>query len=145
MRAISIPLFVLALCACGPYGCGPGAPPPKAAEPEPAASSDAPPKGSVYGGTLAPVDVKKALVARKEDVKACYHALLEKNNKASGKVVLRFTVGEDGVVEEVVTMNGTSLPDETAKCIGDVVKSIKFPKPSGGKATITYPWEFTAE
>lgn len=140
MRAFSIPLFVLAS-----YACGPSAPPPKAAEPEPASSSDAPPKGSVYGGTLAPVDVKKALVARKEDVKACYHALLEKNNKASGKVVLRFTVGEEGAVEEVVTMNGTTLPDETAKCIGDVVKSIKFPKPSGGKATITYPWEFTAE
>jgi len=136
----------LSLLVLAPFACGPSAPPPKAAEPEPAASTgDAPPKGSVYGGTLAPVDVKKALVARKEDVKACYHALLEKNKKASGKVVLRLTVGEEGTVEEVVTMNATTLPDETAKCIGDVVKSITFPKPSGGKATITYPWEFTAE
>lgn len=111
----------------------------------PASTSEATPKGTVTGGSLAPVQVKKALVARKDDVKACYHALLEKNKKASGKVVLRFTVGLDGKVEEVVTMDTTTLPDETAKCIADVVRSVQFPLPEGGKATITYPWEFTAE
>lgn len=145
MRLASTTLLVVA-SALGPFACAGSTPP---AESPPAAasstSSDAAPKGTVTGGSLAPVQVKKALVARKDDVKACYHALLEKNKKASGKVVLRFTVGLDGKVEEVVTMDGTSLPDETAKCIADVVRSIQFPIPEGGKATITYPWEFTAE
>ena len=139
MRRIAL---FLALSACGP-----STPPPVTTTPEPAptASPDAPPKGVVYGGSLAPVDVKKAIVAKKAEIKACYHALLEKDKKASGKVVLRFTVGEDGKVEDVVNMNETTLPNETANCIGDVVKSITFPKPNGGKATITYPWEFTVE
>lgn len=99
----------------------------------------------MYGGTLAPVDVKKALVARKDDVHACYHSLLEKNKKASGKVVLEFVIAEDGTVESTTIMNATTLPNETAQCIADVVKSITFPKPQGGKARIQYPWEFTAE
>lgn len=127
-------------------GCASSTPKPKDPEPaEPVPDNDAPPKGSVAGGSLAPVEVKKALVARKEDVKACYHALLEKNKKASGKVVIRFTIGEDGKVEETVILNETTLPNETAQCIADVVKGTEFPKPTGGKARITYPWEFTAE
>jgi TonB family protein len=122
---------------------------PKVKDPEPAepvnSNDDKGPKGSVAGGSLAPVDVKKAIVARKEDVKACYHALLEKQKKASGKVVIRFTIGEDGKVEDTVIMNETTLPNDTAQCIADILKTIEFPKPTGGKVRITYPWEFTAE
>ena len=99
----------------------------------------------IYGGSIAPVEVKKALQTKRDEIRACYRALLEKNKKASGKVVLRFTIGEDGAVEEVVTMNATTLPTETATCIAELVKSIAFPKPTGGKAAITYPWEFTAD
>ncbi|MGZ3419362.1 MAG: TonB family protein [Polyangiales bacterium] len=139
MRALIV--FAL-LASCASSSNPPPAPPPSS---EPAADPNAPPKGKMYGGTLAPVEVKKALVARKDDVRACYHALLEKNKKASGKVVIRFTVGEDGAVEEAVVMNETTLPNETASCIAEVVKTTKFPKPEGGKARITYPWEFTAE
>lgn len=143
MKPRSLPLAALPLLlACAST-------PPKPRDPEPAepvnANKDANPKGSIAGGSLAPVEVKKALVARKEDVKACYHALLEKNKKASGKVVIRFTVGEDGKVEDTVIMNETTLPNETAQCIADVVKSTEFPKPTGGRARITYPWELTAE
>jgi hypothetical protein len=128
-------------------GCGGGAsaPPPKQPEPEPAAAASGDPKGSIYGGSIAPVDVKKAITEHKAEYKACYHSLLEKDKKASGKVVLRITVAEDGKVEDTVIMNETSLPNETANCIADVVKTITFPKPTGGKARITYPWEFTAE
>lgn len=134
--------------ACG--ACGASTPPPTSAAPatssEPA--PDAPPKGSVHGGSLAPVEVKKALTAKKDEVRACYHALLEKSPKKSqpsGKVVIRFTVDESGAVEETVILNETSLPNETAQCIADVVKTVTFPKPTGGKARITYPWEFTAQ
>lgn len=120
--------------------------PPKQPEPEPAANTaSGDPKGSIYGGSIAPVEVKKAITEHKAEYKACYHSLLEKDKKASGKVVLRITVGEDGKVEDTVIMNETSLPNETANCIADVVKTITFPKPTGGKARITYPWEFTAE
>lgn len=137
------PLVVAALLiiACSPA--------PKPKDPEPAepvnANTDKDPKGSIAGGSLAPVEVKKALVARKDEIKACYHALLEKNKKASGKVVIRFTIGEDGAVEDTVIMNETTLPTDTAQCIADIVKDTKFPKPTGGKARITYPWDFTAE
>lgn len=133
---IFVPLFV---------ACTQPAAPAAAPAPEPAPSSDAPPKGSVAGGSLAPVDVKKALQTKRDEIRACYHALLEKNKKASGKVVLRFTIDEAGAVEETVILNETTLPSETAQCIADVVKTIAFPKPQGGKARITYPWEFTAE
>lgn len=127
-------------------GCGSSSPPGNTPAPATSASTETDTnKGSIYGGSIAPVEVKKALVARKDDVRACYHSLLEKDKKASGKVVIRFTVAEDGTVEETVIMNATTLPNETAQCIADVVKSTTFPKPQGGKARITYPWEFTAE
>ncbi len=89
--------------------------------------------------------MKKALVERKPDVRLCFRALLRKDKKASGRVVLRFLVGEDGTVEETVILSGTTLPRETAQCVADVVKTTQFPKPKGGKARITYPWEFSAE
>jgi TonB family protein len=121
-------------------------PPPKQPEPEPATpTTSGDPKGSIYGGSIAPVEVKKAITEHKAEYKACYHSLLEKDKKASGKVVLRITVGEDGKVEDTVVMNETSLPTETANCIADVVKAITFPAPTGGKARITYPWEFSPE
>ena len=128
-------LFALLLASCG----GGSTPPPKEPEPAPAAST------SIYGGSIAPVEVKKAITEHKAEFKACYHSLLEKDKKASGKVVLRFTVDEGGKVEETVILNETSLPNETANCIADIVKTITFAKPIGGKARITYPWEFTAE
>lgn len=134
-------VFVLVGCAVGTPST-----PPKPSVSEPTNSNTDPnPKGSVAGGSVAPVEVKKALVARKDDIKACYHALLEKNKKASGKVVIRFTIGEEGAVEDTVILNETTLPNDTAQCIADIVKDTKFPKPTGGRARITYPWEFTAE
>lgn len=138
--AIALGGALLVACAGGARDASSPAPPTESA-PDP----DAPPKGEIHGGSLAPVDVKKALGARRDDVRACYRALLEKDKKASGKVVLRFLVGEDGKVEQTVVLSGTTLPDETAHCIADVVKSTEFPKPTGGKASITYPWELTAE
>ena len=54
--------------------CASSQPKPKDPEPaEPVVDPNAPPKGSVAGGSLAPVEVKKALVAKKEEIKACYH------------------------------------------------------------------------
>lgn len=138
MRLLFLAAPLLVACTQPPP---PTAPPPSA---EPAASESSP-KGVVAGGSIAPVDVKKALQTKRDEIKACYHSLLEKNKKASGKVVLRFTIDESGAVEEAVIMNDTTLPTDTAQCIADVVKTIQFPKPQGGKARITYPWEFTAE
>ena len=127
-------------------GCGSNTPPPQQPEPEPAAATPSgDPKGSIYGGSIAPVEVKKAITEHRAEYKACYHSLLEKDKKASGKVVLRITVGEDGKVEDTVIMNETSLPNETANCIADIVRTITFPKPTGCRARITYPWECTAE
>jgi hypothetical protein len=136
------PIFVALLLASS---CGSSNPPPKQPEPEPATTATGDPKGSIHGGSIAPVEVKRAIGEHKAEFKACYHSLLEKDKKASGKVVLRITVDEDGKVEETVVMNETSLPMETANCIADIVKTITFAKPTGGKARITYPWEFTAE
>jgi TonB family protein len=132
--------FALLLASCG----GGSNPQPIQPAPETAPTSSDP-KGSIYGGSIAPVEVKKAIGEHKAEFKACYHSLLEKDKKASGKVVLRFTVDEEGKVEETVILNETSLPNETANCIADIVKGITFQKPVGGKARITYPWEFTAE
>lgn len=140
---LAVPLLAVPLLAACTQPAAPAVAP--SPSPESTGSSDAPPKGSVAGGSLAPVEVKKALQTRRDEIRACYHALLEKNNKASGKVVLRFTIDESGAVEETVVLNETTLPNETAQCIADEVKKIAFPKPQGGKARITYPWEFTAE
>lgn len=139
MRHLLLAAPLLVACTQSPAPASPPAP-----APEPAASESSP-KGVVAGGTIAPVEVKKALQTKRDEIKACYHSLLEKNKKASGKVVLRFTIDESGAVEETVIMNDTTLPTETAQCIADVVKTIRFAKPEGGKARITYPWEFTAE
>jgi hypothetical protein len=135
------PLLALAI-----IGCASGsAPPPKEPEPAAPAPGDDNPKGRIHGGSIAPVEVKKAIATRKAEIRACYHSLLEKDKNASGKVVIRFTIAEDGTVEETVILNETSLPRDTAQCIADVVAGITFAKPTGGKARITYPWEFTAE
>lgn len=139
MRAL---LLSLVLSQALALGCSPAAPP---APPPAPPVHDETPKGSVAGGSLAPIEVKKALQTKRDEIRACYHALLEQNKKASGKVVLRFTVDQAGAVEETTILNETTLPTPTAQCIADVVRTIAFPKPQGGKARITYPWEFSAE
>ncbi len=142
---VAVVVFPLIAAACGGTTPPTTPPPTPSAEPAPIHESGDDNKGSIYGGSIAPVEVKKAMQEQKAVFRACYHALLEKNKKASGKVVLRFTVAEDGTVEEAVIMNATTLPTETAQCIADIVLKMQFAKPVGGKARITYPWEFTAE
>ena len=81
--------------------------------------------------------------------KSCYEELLARRPKASGKVVLYFSIVGDedtgGVVDHVETRDGTSFDDpEFLLCMRESMYSTLFdPPPSGGETTVEYPLELS--
>jgi hypothetical protein len=81
--------------------------------------------------------------------KSCYEELLTRLPKASGKVVLYFSIVGDedtgGVVDHVETRDGTSFDDpELLLCMRESMYSTLFdPPPSGGETTVEYPLELS--
>ena len=78
-------------------------------------------------------NVVQPIVARTEDIQACYENQLKRRRKLSGTVELSWTLGRDGRIE---TIESTGL-EEVAPCIKDLMRSIAFPPPNHGCETVS--------
>lgn len=77
--------------------------------------------------------------------RSCYEELLERQPRASGKVVMSFAIvgdGEDGVVDRVELDDGTTMDDpEFTLCMRESMYSTIFepPPPGTEETTVVYP------
>jgi hypothetical protein len=148
--------FACVLCFVSLVACGAGTPPPKTDDdPKPsAAASDAaapvavePPKDTPPPApTPAPEpppaaddpwqafhvmpsnDVLKTMRGAQGKVHVCIRAGIKRDPSESGEVKIKFVVTQKGEVL-VWKDEGSSMSDEeTTKCIGEVIKTLKFPQ-----------------
>ena len=115
-----------------------------------ACSPKAPPSLPVTPGPATLVEMTTADVAVSEKtalyaalasapIKPCFEALLAQNPNANGEVVVRFTIGTAGLVEESVAAFAT-LGDATAEsCVANAVRTLQFATRTE-PLTVRYPF-----
>jgi|GEM_PF-6205200 len=97
----------------------------------------------VDSGNLEPAVIANVVRNRLGSVKECYERQLKKSPQLSGKIVIRFTIDEEGRVSQALVEENT-LQDETVSgCVVSRFQRFRFPKPSGGAVTVSYPFIFT--
>jgi hypothetical protein len=93
---------------------------------------------------MTPKDVFKAMKPAQAKAQACFRAGVKRDPSTNGEVKIKFVITNDGVVR-VWKDDGSSMTDEVVtQCVGDLLKSLKFPKQkSPGDAYGVYSINFT--
>lgn len=88
-----------------------------------------------------PKDVERIMKGRSGAFRACYEYQLQRNPELKGRLVLRFTILEDGSTSDVSIVSN-ELNTHVAECVKRHVQSLVFPKPVGGTCEIRWPFSF---
>ena len=93
-------------------------------------------------GSLSPDVVVATIRRNKGAIIACYERALKRNPNLSGKVELQFTISSIGKVTRADVGEDTLGDDEVKNCMTGIVKTWRFPAPSGGDVQFAYPFIF---
>ncbi len=94
-------------------------------------------------GSLDQADIARVVRGRLTAIKECYERELKRNPQLSGKVIVRFTIDEEGRVSQAVIEENTLPEKSVATCVAQRVERFRFPKPDGGSVTVAYPFIFS--
>lgn len=95
--------------------------------------------GSLDSGSIA-----KVVQKRMKSIQGCYNKELKRDPSLKGKVEIEFTIGENGRIEEALTVGNTMGNKTVANCILRMLNRWKFPKPDGGSVTVVFPFIFSS-
>ncbi len=96
-----------------------------------------------FEGSIDREAVRRAIRAILNEIKNCYERRLQSNSSLGGKVVIRFTIGDQGRVRQASTKS-TTLNDATVEnCVATRIRAQRFPDPPEGTvAEVDYPFVF---
>ena len=94
-------------------------------------------------GAVDSASVAKTIKGSSAAVKRCYDKALLANPTLKGKVSVTILINEKGRVESIDIAEDTLKDAETIKCIKGVISRLRFPKPDGGPASVTFPFMFS--
>ena len=98
---------------------------------------------SEVDGQIDKKGVASAIRKRSAAFQQCYETALKSDSKLQGKLVVEFTINEQGRVNDTrVVKDGLNSPT-VARCVQARLKSLRFPKPADGEVSVTYPFVFT--
>ena len=121
-------------------------PPSPASSAAPAADSSAAPADDPWMAShqMSPKDVLHTVRPAQGKAQACFRAGVKRDPSTSGEVKIRFVITNDGAVR-VWRDEGSSMTDgDVTQCVGDLIKSLKFPKQkSPGDAWGVYSINFS--
>ncbi len=143
MRRALLLWTVSLLSACGsapPKPEPPPAPPPNA---QPASSPSRSEEIQVEGlmGTIAPHAVEQAMNLRLQRLSECFLHRSETLDVIGGRMVLAFRIGRSGDVRWVYPRQSTVGDRETERCVLEVARRTRFPRPQGGEAEANWSFE----
>jgi hypothetical protein len=94
-------------------------------------------------GGLTAEEINRVVKARAGVFRACYQKELNRAPGLSGKLVVKFKIDGQGVVQAASMTGGSSLSNEAVvSCVTANVMRLKFPG-KGGIANVTYPFLFS--
>jgi len=104
-----------------------------------------PGKVAVMGG-LDKASIQRVVRRTMSQIKYCYERELAKDPSLRGRVVVRFAIGADGLVQAPVVDDETLGSSATNTCIERIFQRMRFPAPTGGsKVFVTYPFAFAPD
>lgn len=94
-----------------------------------------------------PGEIRSAVRASFPGYKRCYETLLDSTPGATGRIMLKFTIGADGsVTDSSIDAARSSLHDDGFdSCTLDVTKKLRFPASGHRNTTVTYPIRFSPD
>jgi hypothetical protein len=94
-------------------------------------------------GGLTAEEINRVVKARAGVFRACYQKELNRSPGLGGKLVVKFKIDGQGVVQAASQAGGSSLSNESVtSCVTANVMRLKFPA-KGGMANVTYPFVFS--
>ncbi len=93
-------------------------------------------------GKMDQAKINAIIKSKQKALQDCYERELRKNPNLSGKIVVRFTIGEDGKVSDVRIESDSMGNPEVADCILSRIRRWIFPKPDEGSVTVSVPFVF---
>jgi hypothetical protein len=91
-------------------------------------------------------DISKLIAERRTDARTCYDTARKRDPSLQGKIVINFAIDSAGVVAETTQglQDGQIEDPEVVACVGEVIKSVRFPASPGGRTSRAYHrFEFT--
>lgn len=107
----------------------------------PAQTSSDPGLGIEGGRTISAAQVKKVVIHKMAQMRACYERELKKNPNTRGKVVLSWTIGADGRVRRPAVVRNTTRSRALTPCMTRAVKNWRFPR-AQSPFDVEYPFTF---
>ena len=147
-------MVAVALLAGFALGCPRRAPPPETA-PAPVIDESAyerPARGDLtrpetdplFPGTLDAASVRKIINTEMARIRRC-HEVLSKTEELSGKLLVEWTVDAAGKTLSTRVHEDSSLKHRAMEdCVLRIAGSLRFPRPTGGAARISFPFVFIA-
>ncbi|MBL8622468.1 MAG: AgmX/PglI C-terminal domain-containing protein [Myxococcales bacterium] len=91
-------------------------------------------------GDLDRAPIRRAVLERLPQIKACYERALATTPDLAGTVSTQFFIAPNGTV---MSANASGVSPEVASCVAAIIKAIEFPKPRGGGGVqVNYPFTF---
>ena len=95
-----------------------------------------------HGHIEAP-DAQRVLATKRNEVRECYERGVARQPSLAGELTVRVRVEDDGLVSET-SVGGDPALSQVGRCIEGVLRPLRFPRPTGGAATVTAPFVFRA-
>lgn len=86
--------------------------------------------------------VRMALKRRERGIQQCYERSLKSNTKLKGKVVLEWTINEEGRVVTVKILENSLGDSKVADCISDIITRTRFPGSTKGLVPVRKTFVF---
>jgi hypothetical protein len=92
-------------------------------------------------GRIDPAEIQRLLGAHTDALRQCYQRELQHDATLRGEVIVRVRVEEDGSVSETRS-GGDPVMLAVGRCIEGLLRTLRFPRPTGGPATVAAPFVF---
>ncbi len=92
-------------------------------------------------GTIDAQAARRVLATRNDAVRTCYERELGHDAALRGEITVRLRVEADGSVSET-TSGGDAALLRVGRCIEEALRTLRFPAPTGGAATVAAPFVF---
>ncbi len=93
-------------------------------------------------GKMDQAKINAIIKSKQKALQDCYERELRKNPNLSGKIVVRFTINENGKVSDVRIESDSMGNPGVSDCILSRIRRWIFPKPDEGSVTVSVPFVF---
>ncbi len=97
----------------------------------------------VESSSVDPQAIARYVNMRKSAIVACYERELKRNPQLKGRILVRFTITEQGRASDIDIDENTMRNDAVASCIRSVIRTWVFPFKPDSEVPVAYPFVFS--